>query len=66
MANGDSKPKFSLRGSLESKCCGLRNSEPPPTTYKKFQQMPDGSITFIGEFPVPEIKWPFTRSKKVK
>jgi len=49
--------------SLENRVGGLRDYSPQPLTYRKYQQQPDGTIVFVGEFPTPEVTYSFTRGK---
>jgi len=44
-------------GSLENRVGGLRDMDIPPATYRKYQQQPDGTIVFVGEFPTPEVRY---------
>jgi hypothetical protein len=44
---------------LEELVSGLRDDSPTPLTYRKYQRLPNGSEIYIGEFPVPPIKFYF-------
>lgn len=52
---------FLPHSSLDRKVFGLKSSEPPPPTYKKYQLQPDGTVVFVGEFPTPKPRASFNK-----
>lgn len=46
---------FLPQGAMKRRVYGLRDSETPPATYKKYQLQPDGTVLFVGEFPTPQL-----------
>lgn len=52
--------------SLENRVGGLRDMDIPPLTYRKYQQQPDGTIVYIGEFPTPLVSFSFNNGRKRK
>ena len=49
---------------IERKVNDLRDYSPPPKTYRKYQQLPNGKVVYIGEFPIPpDKKWNFNRKE---
>jgi len=42
---------------MENLVSGLRDSDIRPLTYRKYQQHPDGTIVYVGEFPTPEVRY---------
>lgn len=43
----------------ENRVEGLRDYCSPPLTYMRYQQMPDGTVVFVGEFLTPEVRYDF-------
>ena len=51
---------------MESRVSGLRDMDIPPSTYRKYQQQPDGTIVYVGEFPTPEVRYGVSTERRQK
>ncbi len=48
---------------MERRVDGLRDSAPPPPTYRLFLRQPDGTEVFVGEFPTPKVDYRMIRKR---
>lgn len=48
---------------IENRVAGLRDFSVTPLTYRKYQQQPNGTVVYIGEFPTLEISYKNSRRK---
>jgi len=59
MSNRTTPLPVTPHSKAKNRVAGLRDYSSPPLTYMKYQQMPDGTVVFVGEFPTPEIEYDF-------
>lgn len=57
MSNRTTPLPITPHSRAENRVAGLRDYCLPPPTYRRYQQQPDGTVVFVGEFPTPAVAY---------